>query len=122
MEIKEKITDLFKSIDEMNADRFVTFLADDAQFRFGNAPAAKGKPAIREAVAGFFSTIKAISHKNINLWVHPDSVIYEGEVTYTRYDGSKLTLPFVNVFGMAGSLIRNYFIYIDINPLYAPQN
>lgn len=122
MEIKEKITALFRTIDEMDSDKFVTFLTDDAQFRFGNAPAAKGKPAIREAVAGFFSTIKDISHKNVNLWVHPDSVVYEGEVTYTRHDGSKLTIPFVNIFGISGDLIRDYFIYIDINPLYAPQN
>ncbi len=120
MEVKEKIFSLFKTIDEMDADKFVSFVTDDAQFRFGNAPAAKGKPAIREAVAGFFTTIKGISHKNINFWVLPDYVIYEGEVTYTRHDSSKLTIPFVNVFGMAGDLIKDYFIYIDVTPLYNP--
>jgi ketosteroid isomerase-like protein len=121
MDIKEKITALFKTIDEMDADKFVNFVTDDAQFRFGNAPAAVGKAAIKEAVAGFFTTIKGISHKNVNLWVMPGHTIYEGEVTYTRHDGSKLTIPFLNVFGMAGDLIKDYFIYIDINPLYNPQ-
>jgi ketosteroid isomerase-like protein len=119
MDIKEKIIELFKTIDKMDSDRFVTFLTEDAGFRFGNAPVVKGKHAIRDAVAGFFGTIKGISHKTLNLWIHPESVIYEGEVTYTRHDGSKLTLPFMNKFGMKGNFIKDYFIYIDINPLYA---
>jgi ketosteroid isomerase-like protein len=119
LDIKEKIYDLFRTIDEMDSDKFVTFLTEDAQFRFGNAPAVYGKQAIREAVAGFFGTIKDISHKNLNLWVNSDSVVYEGEVTYTRHDGSKLTIPFMNKFKMVGDKIKDYFIYIDVTPLYA---
>lgn len=122
MVTKEIIFELFKTIDEMNSDMFITFLTDDAQFRFGNAPAVEGKSAIRDAVAGFFGTIKGISHKNINLWVNPDSVLYEGEVTYTRHDGSTLTIPFFNKFGIVGNKIKDYFIYIDITPLYTPAN
>jgi len=64
MDIKGKILELFRTIDEMDSDKFVTFLTEDAQFRFGNAPAVNSKSAIREAVAGFFSTIKEINHKN----------------------------------------------------------
>jgi hypothetical protein len=122
MDIKGKILELFRTIDEMDSDKFVTFLTEDAQFRFGNAPAVNGKSAIREAVAGFFSTIKEINHKKINLWVNSNSVLYEGEVTYTRHDGSTLTIPFINKFGMVGDKIKDYFIYIDITPLYAPAN
>ena len=122
LEIKQKIHELFRSIDEMNSDKFAAFLTDDAQFRFGNAPAVHGKSAVREAVAGFFGTIKGISHKNIGLWVHPETVVYEGEVTYTRHDGSMLTVPFINKFGMVGDKIKDYFIYIDITPLYAASS
>lgn len=119
MDIKSKILELFRTIDEMDAEKFVTFLTDDAQFRFGNAPAVQGKSAVKEAVAGFFSSIKGICHKNVNLWVISDSVLYEGEVTYTRHDGSTLTIPFINKFGMAGDKIKEYYIYVDITPLYA---
>lgn len=122
MEIKDKIHELFRTIDEMDSDKFVTFLTEDAQFRFGNAPSVIGKAAIRDAVAGFFSTIKSISHNCVNLWVVSDNVLYEGEVTYTRHDGSTLTLPFVNKFKIANDKIKDYFIYIDITPLYAPAN
>jgi hypothetical protein len=119
MELKNKIHELFKTIDQMNPDKFVSFLTDDAGFRFGNAPAVVGKEAIKKAVAGFFSSIKSISHKNLNLWVNQDTIVYQGEVTYTRHDGSQLTLPFVNIFGMKGDKIKDYLIYIDINPLYS---
>jgi hypothetical protein len=119
LEIKEKIIRLFESIDEMDTDKFASFLTDDARFRFGNAPDAVGKSAVKEAVAGFFTTIKRISHRHLNIWTVPDTVIYQGEVTYTRHDDSTLTLPFVNVFGMSGDLIKDYLIYVDINPLYA---
>jgi len=120
MEIKEKIIKLFESIDEMDTDKFASFLTEDARFRFGNTPDVVGKSAIKEAVAGFFTTIKGISHRHLNIWEVTGTVVYQGEVTYTRHDDSSLTLPFVNVYGMKGDLIKDYLIYIDINPLYAP--
>lgn len=120
MEQPAWVRQLFQSIDAMDSKTFVTFLADDAQFKFGNAPAAVGKHVIHQAVEGFFQSIKRISHNNLRTWTHPDTVICQGEVTYTRHDGSQLTLPFVNVFGMKGDRIKDYLIYIDINPLYAP--
>lgn len=110
---------LFQSIDAMDTNKFLTFLADGAQFRFGNAPAAVGKDVIRQAVGGFFQSIKGISHNILRTWTHPDTVICQGEVTYTRHDSSQLTVPFVDIFGMEGNLIKDYLIYIDITPLYA---
>jgi hypothetical protein len=119
METTEKIHSLFDCIDTMDADKFVTYLTEDAQFRFGNAPPVNGKKAIRDAVSDFFKSIKSISHKCINLWEIKSNVIYEGIVNYTRHDGNEVRLNFVNVFGLNGNLIKDYFIYIDITPLYA---
>lgn len=115
------VQQLFQSIDAMNTNKFLTFLADDAQFRFGNAPAAVGRDMIHQAVDGFFQSIKRISHNILRTWTYPDTVICQGEVTYTRHDGSQLTLPFVNIFGMKNNLIKDYMIYMDITPLYAPS-
>ena len=36
---------LFKAIDSKDAAQFVSFLAEDGEFRFGNAPAVKGREA-----------------------------------------------------------------------------
>ena len=52
-------------------------------------------------------------------WTGPGTAVCEGEVTYTRLDGSTLTVPFVNVFELSGAQIRSYRIYIDNGPLFS---
>jgi ketosteroid isomerase-like protein len=47
-------------------------------------------------------------------------VVVEGNVTYTRQDGSQLTLPFADVLETRDGKVSNYRIYIDIAPLFAP--
>jgi ketosteroid isomerase-like protein len=111
---------LFESIDAKDTPRFLSFLTDGAQFRYANNPPAKGKTAIGAAVDGFFASIRASRHDIANTWAPPGHVVCQGDVTYTRHDGSSLTLPFVNVFTMNGDLIQDYLIYIDATPLYAP--
>lgn len=116
--MEEKIESLFNDIDKMDADRFAEYLDEDVSFRFGNAPAVTGKKAVRDAVDGFFKSIKGIRHTKLRMWLHPDSVLYQGIVTYTRHDGSEVTLPYLNLFLLNGEKIKDYMIYIDINPLY----
>ena len=110
---------LFVSIDSMDTEGFLGFIAPHGIFRFGSAPAARGHDDIRVAVGGFFSSIAAISHELQRIVADGDTVVCEGEVTYTRHDGSAVTLPFCNVFETDGGLISRYRIYIDIAPLYA---
>ncbi|MEO6693741.1 MAG: nuclear transport factor 2 family protein [Ignavibacteria bacterium] len=116
--MEEKIESLFNDIDLMDADKFASYLDENVNFRFGNAPVAEGKEAARAAVEGFFKSIKGINHKRLRIWVNKDSVLYQGEATYTRHDNSKITLPFLNVFILNGDMIKEYSIYMDINPLY----
>jgi len=80
------ITNLFQSIDEMNTDKFITFLTDDAVFKFGNLPTVEGRGKIKEAVKEFYASINALSHEIINIWEHSDNIICQGLVTYTRKD------------------------------------
>mgnify|MGYP001574580600 FL=1 len=112
------IEGLFASIDAMDTGKFLGFLADDASFRFGNADPAVGKETIKKAVSDFFGIINGLSHNIINIWEVDDTIICQGEVTYTKKDGSKITLPFVNIFKMKDNLIKDYLVYIDIGPLF----
>ena len=111
--------DLFAVIDRKDSEAFVGYLTDDAVFRFGSARAVHGRDAIREAVDGFFGTIAGCSHTVHKTIDDGATKICEGEVTYTRLDGSTITLPFTDVFEYDGDLIAHYKIYMDIGPLYA---
>jgi limonene-1,2-epoxide hydrolase len=110
---------LFNSIDAMDVGAFLDFLEDDARFRFGSAQAVAGKEAVREAIEGFFASIKGLRHEIVETWFHGETVICQGRVTYTRIDDSSVTLPFVNILRIRGDRIGEYLIYIDINPLYS---
>ena len=118
MNTPDWVPQMFAAIDAMDADAFASFLADDACFRFGNAPAVTGRTNIRDAVGGFFGAIKALRHRLLHTWAHSDAVICEGEVTYTRPDDSEVTIPFANVLQIADGRVSAYHIYIDMTPLY----
>ncbi|MBW7990226.1 MAG: nuclear transport factor 2 family protein [Planctomycetes bacterium] len=113
---------LFSSVDNMDTEAFLDFLEDDASFRFGSEDAVTGKEAIRETIEGFFASIKGLRHEILETWFEGETVICQGEVTYTRANDSNITIPFVNILGMGGNRIREYLVYIDIKPLYSPAS
>ena len=110
---------LFASIDRMDVESFLAFIAPNGTFRFGSAPPARGHAAIREAVGGFFESIAGLEHAVHRVVTDDGVAVVEGEATYTRHDGSTISLPFVNVFELEGALVSDYRIYIDIAPLFA---
>ena len=115
--MKDWMKQLFEAIDRQDADGFVSFLAEDACFRFGNAPVIYNKGNIRNAVSLFLSQINGLRHRILGVWEQDGIVICEGEVTYTRHNGSELTIPFVDIFRMKGDLIADYRIFMDVSPL-----
>lgn len=115
----DKAGGMFAAIDSKDTKAFVGFLTDDAVFRFGSAPAVRGREAILAAVDGFFGTIAGCSHDVQNTLASGSTLVCEGEVTYRRHDDTEITLPFTDIFEYDGDLISQYKIYIDIAPLYA---
>jgi len=113
------IDELFKAIDAKDVERFASFIAPDATFLFGNAPAVTGRPEIREAVAGFFASIRGLSHEVQGVAHEGSQVWSRGIVTYVRHDGSSLTAPFCNYFEMGNGGVRHYQIYVDASALYS---
>jgi ketosteroid isomerase-like protein len=112
---------LFDAVDRKDTPRFLAYLAQDGEFRYGNFPAAIGHEAIGAAVNGFFSTIGASRHELLHTWSDGDTAACEGTVLYTRLDGSQVEIPFANVFYLRDGLIARYNIYIDSAPLFAPS-
>ena len=113
-----RFDDLFGAVDAKDTEQFLGFLTNEASFRFGSAPSVRGREAIREAVDGFFSTIAGSHHELTRIIAEDKVVICEGEVTYTRHNGTEISLPFANVFELDGELISAYKIYADAGPLY----
>ena len=110
---------LFAAIDAQDGAAFVAYLTDNALFRFGSAPPVQGRAAAQAAVEAFFGSIAGLSHEIQNTLRDGSTVVCEGEVTYTRHDGSTVAIPFADVFEYEGDKIAEYKIYIDIAPLYA---
>ena len=117
----EWLRPLFKTIDMSDASGFCAHLTEDAVFRFGNAPATHGRAAIEDAVRGFFASMRCSRHQISRVWLGAGSVALDGFVTYTRLDGSEVTLPFADTMVLRGSLVAEYYIYVDVAPLFAPQ-
>jgi hypothetical protein len=82
----------------MDVESFLAFIAPSGTFRFGSAPPVQGRAAIGEAVGGFFSSIAGLQHDVQRIITDEGVAVIEGEATYTRHDGSTISLPFVNVF------------------------
>jgi ketosteroid isomerase-like protein len=110
---------LFKSIDSMDTDKFCEFLTDDARFRFGNGEVIEGREQIRQMIAGFFASLKGLSHTVTDMIEQDGALVCRGEVTYTRKDDSELTVPYSNFFRLDGERVSDYQIYIDASRLYA---
>src|SRR5512139_1315171 len=79
---------LFAKIDGKDVSGFLGFLTEDAEFRFANNPPAIGREAVGAVVGGFLGAIGGSRHRFIHAWEDGTSAACEGEVTYTRHDGS----------------------------------
>jgi hypothetical protein len=112
------IAQAFKGIDAQDSAGFARLFDEQGEFRFGNAPSVVGPAQIEKAVAGFFSSIGGLSHRLIQVWEGRESWVVEGEVTYTRKDGSRLTVPFCDIFRMRGNRVKAWLIFMDVSELY----
>ena len=110
---------LFADIDTMDPDRFAAHLADDVVMRFGNADPVRGRDAVRDVWAGFCDTVDGVEHDLVEQWRTDTATIAEANVTYTRKDGTRVTVPVVTIYREDGDLITDYRVYIDLAPLFA---
>ena len=110
---------LCATIDTKDTDGFRRYLTEDCEFRFANGPSVIGHAAIGAAVDAFWTSIRASEHHVSECWSGVDSAVCEGTCTYTRHDGSTITLPFVDVLHFRGEKAVKYCIYMDVAPLYA---
>ena len=111
--------DLFKDIDSMEPEAFTRHLSDDVRFTFGNSETVVGRDNVRDVWAGFCDGIAGVQHDVIEQFEPGPATIVESTVTYTRKDGSTISLPVVTIYRGEGELIADYRIFMDVAPLFA---
>jgi ketosteroid isomerase-like protein len=121
------VAQLFTTVDAMQPEAAAAYFTDDADFRFGNAPPAHGREAIRQALTGFFGMIGGLHHHVTGIWrgqwEQGQVLAVEAEVTYTRSDGSQTPpLPVTSTLRSVDGRIQDYRIFMDPSPLFvAPE-
>lgn len=110
---------LFADIDTMQPERFTAHLAENVTMRFGNADPVHGRAAVGQAWGDFCAGIAGVAHALRNRWTVGDTTIVEADVTYTRRDGGRVTVPVATIYHEGPAGIDDYRIYIDLAPLFA---
>ncbi|MEJ3651670.1 nuclear transport factor 2 family protein [Actinomycetes bacterium KLBMP 9759] len=110
---------VFRAVDAMDGAALGGLLADDARMVFGNGEPIIGRDAIMAAQNAFTASIAGIRHTIRNEWVVGHDTIVETDVTYTRHDGTDVTLPVVSVWQTdADGLLADYRVYLDLAPVF----
>jgi ketosteroid isomerase-like protein len=111
--------DLFADVDRKDATLFAPYLAEDCVFQFANAPEVVGRDEIERGLAAFYDTIAALRHDLLRVWEVDAATIVRMRVTYTRLDGSEVSMPAAVIFERGDDgLIVDYRIFVDQAPLY----
>jgi ketosteroid isomerase-like protein len=111
---------LLKMFEAMDVPGFLSFLTDDAVYRFGNYPAATGKEAIEATIkASHMSQITGIGFDIKSTHEQGDAVIVELAVNYNLVGGKVITLPCLDIFRFDGEKVKAMLVFMDSTPLFA---
>jgi ketosteroid isomerase-like protein len=111
---------LIGAVDRSDFDTIEALAAPDVAFRFGNADPTHTRAELVAAAQSFLGSIAGIHHEFVDLWEIGDgTVVGVMDVHYRRLDGRELDLPCCNVFRVRDGLVRDYRIYMDVNPVIA---
>jgi ketosteroid isomerase-like protein len=111
---------LIGAVDRSDFDTIEAVTAPDVGFRFGNADPTHTRAELVAAAQSFLGSIAGIHHEFVDIWEIGDgTVVGVMDVHYRRLDGRELDLPCCNVFRVRDGLVRDYRIYMDVNPVIA---
>ena len=114
----EIVKQMLSASDEMDLEKSLQFCTDDVTYQFGNFPVVFGKQGIRESFSDFLQNFKALKHDIQAIWEIGDTAIIDLEVTYTRHDDKRFTLPCCNIIRIQDDLVQDMRIYMDISPVF----
>ena len=110
---------VYEAVDSKDEQRLAHFLTENCTFVYANSDPVVGRENIAESSKHFLALIAGIKHQLLDVWAVNDVIVSRLEVTYTRKDGSTLTVPAVTIWRVRDKQIEDYRIYIDVAPLFA---
>ena len=102
--------------DAGDAERFASFFAETAVYRFANQEPIIGRAAIARATASTVGAVWPVHHE-VNQVAKIDSQLFcRFTIEAEKSDGTKLAMPCVTVIELYGGLIVDYRVHMDISP------
>jgi limonene-1,2-epoxide hydrolase len=108
------VTDFCTAWSRMNIDEILGFMTDDAVYHNIPMPPAKGKTAIRAAVAGFLKMADGIEFKILHT-ASAGTLVMNERVDSFQFKGGKTgAIPVAGVFEVTGGKISAWRDYFDM--------
>jgi ketosteroid isomerase-like protein len=107
------VRNLLAAVDAGDLTGAAALLADDVRFRLGGTEPTIGPAAMAAAFGAMTETVVSLSHEILQVWAvgAPEpAIICELGANFERHDGSRLTLPCMNVYRLRGG---HYRVYMD---------
>jgi hypothetical protein len=113
------IYEFFRIADSLDMERFLALHTQDVRLTFANYPTTVGRDALRAAIGGLWSQIKAMSHSLSGAWsLHDGQIgIAESSCMYTRLNDSLYTVRPCTVLRRRGGKIEDVRIHVDATQL-----
>ena len=108
----------YETVDGMDMGGFLSFIADEAQLRFGNNEPVSGHGQIRGAIGEFWDSIEDLRHEFTGIWERDDVVVLEASIRYTKLDSEAMYIPVMTSIERDGEIITASRIYGNMAPLY----
>ena len=113
--LKEK----YRAVDNMNADVYRTFLAEDCRLMFGNNPVVACNNEIIGGIKYFWDAINGLDHSFISILGNDHHLAAEALIDYTRKDNTIVTIPCVTVIQRNAEGLASFIkIFIDTSPVF----
>jgi len=114
------VEDFYREVDKLDMACLSAAISDDIDVRFGNNPTINGKAAAIESFKAFWTAIAGMAHRRVELVAQGDMAVFMANVTYTRHDGSTVTVPVSSHIRKDNNgKINRLWVYIDLAPLFA---
>jgi ketosteroid isomerase-like protein len=110
--------EFYATVDAMDIDAAAQYLTADTTFRLGSKEETRGRDAVLEGMAHFWTMIGGISHTFVNVVESGNLAALEAVVEYTRLDDSKVSIPATTMVERRDGLVTAQRVYIDLAPLF----